>query len=165
MTKIENQDFNTLVENFFKVNNKITQIQKIPLSFPNGIKLSTNALHLIEVIGKHPDSNITELAQILGVTKGAVSQQIPRLEKQGLIKKKKFDSNKKEILLSLTKEGDEIFVFHDNMHLKLYKDIQKDLEKLTSIDLDLINLILEKIVAASINTKKNIEITEKENEN
>ncbi len=33
MTKIENQDFNTLVENFFKVNNKITQIQKIPLSF------------------------------------------------------------------------------------------------------------------------------------
>lgn len=150
MNKIKNEDFNLLVENFLKVNNKITQIQRIPLSFTNDIKLSTNALHLIEAIGKYPNSNPTELAQILGVTKGAISQQIPRLEKQGLIKKKKLESNKKEILLSLTEAGLEIFRLHENMHLKLYKDIQKDLENLTSVDLELINSVLEKI-SSSIN--------------
>ena len=39
-------------------------------------------IHLIDVIGNYPETSITELADRLGVTKGAVSQQIPTLENE-----------------------------------------------------------------------------------
>lgn len=90
-----NEEFIKLAEHFMKVNNQISHIQKKPISFPNHMKLNTGAVHLIEAIGTYPSFNTTMLAELLGVTKGAISQQISNLEQKKLIQKLEINSNKK----------------------------------------------------------------------
>ncbi|BDP57661.1 hypothetical protein EfmJHP36_21400 [Enterococcus faecium] len=82
---VDKIQFNQVIEEFIKVNNLMTHIQKRPIRITNDLKLSTSMIHLIDVIGNYPETSITELADRLGVTKGAVSQQIPTLEKMNLI--------------------------------------------------------------------------------
>lgn len=52
-------------------------------------------------------NNATEMAQRLGVTKGAISQTISRLVKKGLVEKSKDPFNKNEITLIFTTSGQE----------------------------------------------------------
>lgn len=61
------------------------------------------------VIKNDIDTNATEIANQLGLTKGAVSQTISRLEKKGIISKTKDPYNKNELTLSLTGFGNEAY--------------------------------------------------------
>lgn len=66
--------FSQIVEEFIKVNNLMNQIQKRSVNISNDLKISMSMIHLIEAIGNYPETSITELANRLGVTKGAISQ-------------------------------------------------------------------------------------------
>lgn len=111
------------VELFLRINNQLTQIQKKPIELEPGVSLSTSAIHLIDTIGQHPFTNVTELATLLGVTKGAVSQQITNLDKSGFIQISQTGDNRKNKLLNLTKKGRSIYREHNNLHAELYADI------------------------------------------
>lgn len=152
------EKFLVLVENFLKINNELNQINRIPLKLPNGLILSTSALHLIEAIGKHPTSNVTELSEILGVTKGAVSQQIPRLEKLNLISKYRVEENKKEVFFKLTKAGVELFEYHQQLHQELYRGLSKDLANLSVEDVEIINEMLTKVSKSMMNYQKKLRL-------
>ncbi|MEN6349579.1 MAG: MarR family transcriptional regulator [Syntrophomonas sp.] len=70
-----------------------------------GISLYPSEIHLLLLIKEDLPVNATRIADKLGVTKGAVSQTITRLEKKGIINKKKDPFNKNELTLSLTPLG------------------------------------------------------------
>ena len=53
-------------------------------------------------------TNATRMAEKLGVTKGAISQTVTRLESKGIIIKTKDPSNKNEMTISFTQIGAEI---------------------------------------------------------
>lgn len=137
--------FNQLVEEFIKVNNLLTQIQKKPISITKDMKMSTSMIHLIEMIGNYPYLTITELANYLGVTKGAISQQIPTLKKLKLICITQDENNKKNKLISLTNDGLEIFNAHKNLHQELYDSIQDKLKNFSQENLQMILDILSQI--------------------
>ena len=61
------------------------------------------------VIKNDINTNATEIAKQLGLTKGAVSQTISRLEKKGIIRKTKDPYNKNELTLSLTDFGKKAY--------------------------------------------------------
>ena len=61
------------------------------------------------VIKNKIDTNATEIAKQLGLTKGAVSQTVSRLEKKGIIVKTKDPYNKNELTLSLTPFGKKAY--------------------------------------------------------
>lgn len=67
--------FSQTVEEFIKLNNLMNQIQKRSVNISNDLKISMSMVRLIEVIGNYPETSITELANRLGVTKGAISQK------------------------------------------------------------------------------------------
>ena len=138
-------EFSELIEQFIRVNNELTQIQKKPIVFPGDITLNTGAVHLIEAIGKHPLSNTTQLATILGLTKGAISQHMPRLEKQGLITKTKKENNKKETYFSLTDKGSRIYDYHTVLHNELYTHLMTDLMVFSPQEITLIKQMLHRI--------------------
>lgn len=75
----QDEIFNELAEQFFKINNQLTKIQNKPINIKDDIYISTSQLHLLEMIAKYPKQTITSLANYLGVTKGNISQQIPKL--------------------------------------------------------------------------------------
>lgn len=55
------------------------------------------------------DTNATQIAKQLGLTKGAVSQTLSRLEKKGVLLKTKDPYNKNELTLALTRLGRQAY--------------------------------------------------------
>ncbi|MGD8845992.1 MAG: MarR family transcriptional regulator [Desulfobacteraceae bacterium] len=74
-----------------------------------GISLYPSEIHLLLVIKNDIDSNATKISKQLGLTKGAISQTLSRLEKKGIILKAKDPYNKNELNLSLTDLGKEAY--------------------------------------------------------
>ena len=62
---------------------------------------------------------MTELCNLFGITKGAVSQIISKLEKKQLISKERNRDYAKEINISLTEKGWVIFKSHKELHNKM----------------------------------------------
>lgn len=97
--------FVEILEQFYQLTNKINKMRNKPLSFHGAEPLNTPAVHLIDVIGKHKNITTTEIAETLGITKGAVSQMTSKLEIKDFIKREKSNGNDKEIHFFLTAKG------------------------------------------------------------
>lgn len=138
-------DLQTLIEQFMRVTNTINELHKHAISLNGSMPLTLGEIHLIECIGKHPETNVTEIAKILGNTRGAVSQMAKKLENKELINKTKKGDNDKEIILQLNKNGMEIFLEHEKFHASLYGDIFSSIEGATKENIEFVKSILNKI--------------------
>ncbi|MDO3676926.1 MarR family winged helix-turn-helix transcriptional regulator [Paenibacillus ehimensis] len=89
------------------------------LKTKDGKQIYYTEIHIVSEIKENEGIHITALADKLGVTVGAVSQIVIKLEKKGLIKKEKDIKNQSRFLLKLTPEGE---VVHQN-HLKFHEEL------------------------------------------
>jgi DNA-binding MarR family transcriptional regulator len=80
-------------------------------------------------MGDHPEMNVTEVANYIGVTKGAVSQTITKLEKKGFIKRYKNSTNEKEVFIELTAAGREIYKTRKEVNERSLMPLLRELEK------------------------------------
>ena len=85
---------------------------KQPVDIGNGMKISASNIHTIEAIGKGYGNTVTSLSNYFMITKGAVSQVISKLEKDGYINK--VETNSKSVILELTELGELANKYHDN---------------------------------------------------
>ncbi|MFB9276601.1 MarR family winged helix-turn-helix transcriptional regulator [Cohnella cellulosilytica] len=99
-------------------------------SYGTDIVLSRAEIHTIAAVGDHPGINITGLADILGVTKGAASQMVYKLVEKGTVEKKVSPDSDTEVVLNLTEEGRKNYVGHIEYHnqaidgsLKMLRDM------------------------------------------
>lgn len=74
---------------------------------------------MINKIKQNEGIHVTGLANILNVTKGAVSQIIMKLEKKGLIQKEKDINNQSRLVLKLTAKGETAYRNHEKFHKKI----------------------------------------------
>ena len=105
--------------------------------------LHTAEIHLIEAIGLHPNSRTTELAEILGLTKGRVSQLSKVLIAKKFIRPAAGRENKKEIFYSLTASGEKIFKEHAEKDAKIISPIIEHLKSLNSRELEVIEQFID----------------------
>lgn len=131
-----NNDLRQLIESFYQITGKINKMRNSLISFDGTEPLNTAAIHLIDVIGKHPDYNATQIAEVLGNTKGAVSQMTAKLEHKGLIKKQKSGSNEKELTFLLTESGRRVFDGHEKLHAELYRRLEEILGEFSAEDVE-----------------------------
>ena len=80
------------------------------------MKLQPSEIHMVEQVGSAPDINITTLAERNGVTKGAISRQISRLESKGLLERYQTPDNRKNVLVRLTDLGWQAYNAHKDFH-------------------------------------------------
>lgn len=73
-------------------------------------------IHMIKAIKENEGIHVTGLAGILGVTKGAVSQIIGKLEKKGMIMKERDADNQSKLMLKLTPQGETAHINHEKYH-------------------------------------------------
>lgn len=73
-------------------------------------------IHMIKAIGEHPGAHLTALADRLGVTKGAVSQLVKKLEEKGMIVKDRDPANRARVVVSLTAKGERAYAVHERAH-------------------------------------------------
>lgn len=64
-----------------------------------GPELTMTEAHMLNSIALTPGTNVTELARRWERTTGAVCQTLAKLDKKGLIERKKADGNSKNVLL------------------------------------------------------------------
>lgn len=126
-----------LINSFERVMNKYIESEKKPKSYGTEYLLYRSEVHMIDAIGSNNNINVTKLAQILGITKGAVSKKIDKLIEKNFIEKEFLKGNEKEIRLKLTPEGKKIFKGHNEYHEDFYKMLEKEILKLHNNDIEI----------------------------
>lgn len=113
-----------------RVIHKYNQWENKQRTYGTDTVLSKAEIHTIAAVGDNPGINITALADILGITKGAASQMIYKLVEKGAVEKKVSPNSDTEVVLNLTGDGQKNYVAHREYHLqtndesiKLLKDV------------------------------------------
>lgn len=92
------------------------QLEKKPKRFGTGENLSNTEIHLIEIIGDMEGSSVTDISKHLGVTKGAVSQNLKRLEAKGFTEKEPDPENLSRSIVMLMSKGKTAYWAHKYWH-------------------------------------------------
>lgn len=105
--------------------NCYTDMQRKKHTYTKGIHLYPSEIHAIDCIAGMSAINMTDLSHQLGVTKGAVTKIITKLEKKGLVRRYKYINNQKEVFLHLTEKGLEAYNGHKAYHAAMNEKIDK----------------------------------------
>lgn len=84
-------------------------------------------IHMISAIAGHPGIHVGGLADLLGITKGSVSEIIKKLEKKSLVRKGIDEHNLSKLSLYLTEKGKTAHENHMRYHLILNDTIEGEL--------------------------------------
>lgn len=109
--------------------------------------LFSSEIHMIRAIKEEEGIHITGLANKLGVTKGAVSQIVNKLNKKGFVKKETDSNNQSKLIIKLTPKGEIADANHTKLHDKfdiLVNDILKDA---SNEEIKFLNNFLNKVEA------------------
>ena len=101
-----------VVYNFFEIDKKTRY-------YGTDVPLFPSEIHMINKIKQNEGIHVTGLANILNVTKGAVSQVVMKLEKKGLIQKEKDINNQSKLVLKVTAKGEIAYSNHAKFHKKI----------------------------------------------
>lgn len=85
--------------------NRMVFLEKRHVFRHGELRLHPSELHLLLAVQAEPEANATRLAALLGVTKGAVSQVLKRLEAKGVVLKRVDPAQKNEVTASFTPLG------------------------------------------------------------
>lgn len=99
-----------------RVVSKIMDMDKETRYYGTDQPLYKAEIHMIKSIKKNEGIHVTGLAGMLGVTKGAVSQIIGKLEHKGMIIKDTDPRNLSRLVLRLTPKGETAYLNHEKLH-------------------------------------------------
>jgi DNA-binding MarR family transcriptional regulator len=104
--------------------NKILFLERKNLLRLKDITLYPSEIHLLLVVNRDQPSNATKMAEKLGITKGAVSQTLTRLERKRILIKSKDPYNKNELTVSLTATGKIAYDQYEKIRLSLFNQFE-----------------------------------------
>jgi len=130
MEKLYADDINineSISDTLLKYHNEVVKISRKPNNYGTNYPVYQSEIHMLDFIGRHPDRNISELAEEVGMSKSAVSQIITKLHVKNFIVKERY---KKEVTVRLTERGNELFNGHREYHETLNQySVFKNTEK------------------------------------
>ncbi len=118
-----------IIELFIRMVNKYNSLEKVPARHGTRYNLYHSERHMLDKIGDNTGMNMTEFAEAAGVTKGAISQLVSKLEKKGIVRRYKKSTNEKEVFLELTKTGQEVHRQHKEINEKTSIPLEEELSK------------------------------------
>lgn len=139
-------NFNKISEKVIYLSNKINQKNKKPNNYGTSHALYTSEIHMIEAISKHKSFNASELANIMGITNGAINQVANKLIKKGLVEPYRINDNKKDVYYQLTDKGKIANSAHKNYHKKQYSYMEEYIEGLSTEEIKTINHFLDELI-------------------
>lgn len=138
---MKNQE--TIINLYFKSIKKFNEIESKPKDFGTGDLLYSSEIHTLEMVGKHPGSNLTELSEWLCITKGGAAKFLKKLVAKDLVSKEKLADNRKETLYKLTDKGLIAFEGHQVYSEKMFGHIFEIMSELTDEEASRIQTFLE----------------------
>ena len=140
-----NNNINIAIEKFMTLTEKISNSGKKPDKYGTDVDIFKSEIHIIKLIGDYADLHVSEIARKFGVTKGAISQTLKKLERKGLVRKYLDETNNTRLLVTLTDKGNKAYLCHETYHKVSDKGIYAYLEGLNEHELDTIITFIEKV--------------------
>ncbi len=134
-----------IAEKFNSVIKLWQDLEKKPRKFGTDEDLYSSEIHLIEVIGENNHFSVTNIARQLGITKGAVSQNLKKIEKKGLAIKHVDPRNSSRTIVELTSKGKMAFYAHEHWHERTDGGFKQYMIGLTQEQMDLIYEVLTNV--------------------
>ncbi|HEY3389218.1 MAG TPA: MarR family transcriptional regulator [Prolixibacteraceae bacterium] len=128
-----------------RIINKASSLMAEPRNFGIDDRLYASEIHMVDVIGRNPGINVTEIAVKLGITKGAVPKIIRKLIQKGLIYRYQAKDNKRIVQFELTDKGQIAFQQHIEFHQKFDNIIIQTFNSVSETDLHFLNDIMSEI--------------------
>lgn len=136
---------------FLRVVTKLSEIDGKTRYYGTDQPLFNAEIHMIKSIKENEGIHVTGLAEMLGVTKGAVSQIIQKLERKGVIAKDTDPRNLSRLVLRLTPKGETAYLHHEKLHREFdglfYSALENASEQNKAFLKDFLDLLDEKIDA------------------
>lgn len=132
-----------IFENSYRLLNKYNQKTQKSKHYGTDDLLYAAEVHMIDTIGTHGEITTTSLAQLLGITKGAVSQTTAKLLDKGLIEKQTSLEKKTAVCIRLSEKGQLVFEYHRNMHRNAQEKVQKLIDTLSPESLAAVQGIID----------------------
>lgn len=89
-------------------------------------KLTINDIHIIEQIGLEGSKKMTDIADAMGVTLATMTASADRLVKKGCIIRKRSETDRRIVLISLTRYGEVMCKLHERFHNKMVNKVTED---------------------------------------
>ncbi|MDI3536990.1 MAG: hypothetical protein PWP30_1472 [Eubacteriaceae bacterium] len=109
------------------------------------ISLFPSELKTLEIIGKTPGINLTQLSIELDISKSAVSKCTGKMLEKSLISKKPSPTNVRQVQFFLSEEGKPAFEQYLQLQKDLFKPLSNAFEPLTGEDADILLAFLNSI--------------------
>jgi DNA-binding MarR family transcriptional regulator len=136
-----------------KINKAVSVLnseKKVARDYGIGFPLNHADVHLLDTINGHLDENTSQLAERIGITKGAIAQITKRLVEKSLITSYHTPENKKEVYFKLTKLGKKAVLGHSRHHQRLNAGLHQYFESLSDKDMRTIAAFLDVLIAGNM---------------
>jgi len=140
MNDVEIQSIDGL---FKEISTKRAVLESGPFRFDNKTTLMAAELSLLKVLSGHPGESVTDLASLMNLTKGAVSQTLMKLERKRLIEKQQDSSNASRISIVLSFKGRMVIRKLAERDKRMDYALESQISNLKQKDADLIRTFLE----------------------
>ena len=107
---------------------RILKLQEKSVSQSANDNLSRTEIHALENIQDSPGATLTQISDMLGVTKATVSVSVARLVKKGYLIKTKLDNDKRKSVLQLTDKGEFCCKKHRQFHDMMVESVLREFD-------------------------------------
>lgn len=125
----------------------LIELDKKTRYYGTDVPIFHSEIHVIMAIAEHPGIHVGGLADILGVTKGAVSEILKKLERKALIIKEVDELNLSRYTLHLTAKGKKAHSNHMHYHMVLNSMVEEQLEDASEHDLKFLSDFLSALIS------------------
>jgi DNA-binding MarR family transcriptional regulator len=147
MTNMKFKNRTKISYTFLRVVTKLSELDRKNRYYGTEQPLYEAEIHMIKSIKENEGIHVTGLADMLGVTKGAVSQIIMKLDHKGMIVKDSDPRNLSRLMLRLTSKGETAYSHHENLHQEFDRLFNAALENATEENKDFLKSFLNALDA------------------
>lgn len=106
---------------------EIRRLERNPRHYGGVGPLTPTEIHTIDAIGREDGILMSELAAKLGITKGAATQIIGRLEAKALVRRTPHPGDSRSVIVSLEEQGKVAHRAHEELHRSFYNQLRSEL--------------------------------------
>ena len=135
---MEELKLKAFLHKIYNISSRVHQLRSKDITLTLGIKLNTAALSTLNVISQNPEKNMSEISTTMGITKGAISQMVLKLEDKGLVQKNRSENNDKNYFITLTPTGEQALNEYYQLHDQLYEGMSNVLSHYQKEEIEVI---------------------------
>lgn len=125
LNMLEIEEISTSIGRFIMYFNRL---ERNPHDFGGAGRLTPSEIHVINAVGCGDGILMSKLAAHLGVTKGAVTQIIIRMESKGFVRRVAHPTDFRSTLVRLTEKGEVAYQAHTEVVQSFYRKVSKQLD-------------------------------------